>query len=103
MNSWIFGKGKKKRNTLRKTVRVLEDKLSDVTLLKDERKQTLDEIEQISKVQNGRTETRSNVLKIVGTVGILAFAAVMGHRIEKSDQIVQNKNSFNLFSRLGKF
>lgn len=102
MNGHIFGKNRKRRNTLRKTVRVLEDRLINDQLSKDARRDIVDEIEQISRIRNERIVTGSNVLKVVGTIGILAFAAVMGHKIDRSDEIIQNKNSFGLFNRLSK-
>lgn len=66
-------------------------------------KPTLDAIEQTTKVRNTKIELGLKALQVVGTLVIGGFVAKAAYSIDKSDEILQNKNSMGFFGKIFKF
>lgn len=123
----IFGKKKTEMETVEEVwtiddeITALEENLKTLPIGDPIRDKTMDELQklyQIKKTKNegskvdseitkNKHETASNWAKVaggvVGTVGGLWLTAKMGnkaYKIDESDDIVQNKNTMNIFNKI---
>lgn len=63
-------------------------------------KDTLGAIEQTGKIRKDKVEVWTKVVQVVGTLAVVAFAAKSAYEVDKSDEILTNKNSHGLFSKI---
>lgn len=90
----------KRRWTLKRELREQEGSIETLKVGDATYKPTLDAVEQISKMRREKAESRVRILKDIVTAGVCIFVAAAAYSVDKSDDLLRNKSSAGVFSKI---
>ena len=92
----------KRRWTLKREIRAQEDILESLGTNHHLYGPALDSIKTCTEIRARRAETRAKVFQAVGTVGLTALALFAAYKVDKSDDLLRNKQSLGVFNKIFK-
>ena len=90
------------RWTLKRETKRQEELLKAAEAKDDTYKSALDSIQKCTEIRARRAETRAKVFQAVGTVGLTALALFAAYKVDKSDDLLRNKQSLGVFNKIFK-
>jgi hypothetical protein len=100
--SEVVKKKFKRRWTLKREMKKQEELLEVGDPIDPAYTATLDSIQKCTEIRSKRAETRAKVFQAVGTVGLGLAALFAAYSMDKSDNILQHKQSLNVFNKIFK-
>lgn len=100
MDKELANQKHRKHWTLRKEKRAQMENAKTLGVDDKTYKPTLDAVEQMTKIRNMNWDIFLKGLQIVGTLALGGLVAKAAYGVDKSDEILKNKNSMGLFGKV---